>query len=152
MSYNCQWPNFCWLVVWNIFDFPIYWKSSSQLTNSYFSEGWQKTTNQFVSIKALPTVAGWMSQRPIGCLGYLAMIFMNHEKRSTALVNTLFGSVPLWDQIPLSYWETWWKDPREGGDGNRNGLWSCQSESIGKKTSYIFQFLPGWNHNSHFEP
>eukprot|EP00435_Cladocopium_sp_Y103_P064083 s598_g25.t1 len=43
------------------------------------------------------------------CLGYLAMIFMNHEKRTTALVNTLFGSVPLWDQIPLSYWETWWK-------------------------------------------
>lgn len=40
------------------------------------------------------------------CLGYLAMIFMNHEKRSTALVNTLFGSVPLWDQIPLSYWDT----------------------------------------------
>ena len=29
-----------WLVVWNIFYFPIYWESSSQLTNSYFSEGW----------------------------------------------------------------------------------------------------------------
>ena len=40
------------------------------------------------------------------CLGYLAMIFMNPEKRLRALVHTLFGSVPLWDQIPLSYWDT----------------------------------------------
>jgi hypothetical protein len=50
------------------------------------------------------------------------MIFMNHEKRSTALVNTLFGSVPLWDQIPLSYWETWWKDHEKWGDGLSFGL------------------------------
>ena len=28
-----------WLVVWNIFYFSIYWEYSSQLTNSYFSEG-----------------------------------------------------------------------------------------------------------------
>ena len=29
-----------------IFSFPIYRESPSQLTNSYFSEGWKKTTNQ----------------------------------------------------------------------------------------------------------
>ncbi|CAJ1345741.1 unnamed protein product, partial [Effrenium voratum] len=40
------------------------------------------------------------------CLGYMALLFMSPEKRSAALVNTLFGSVPLWDQIPLSYWDT----------------------------------------------
>ncbi|CAK8987748.1 Probable galacturonosyltransferase-like 10 (Galactinol synthase 8) (AtGolS8) (GolS-8) [Durusdinium trenchii] len=40
------------------------------------------------------------------CLGYLAMIFMSPEKRLKALMHTLFGSVPLWDQIPLSYWDT----------------------------------------------
>ena len=35
-----------WLVVWNIFYFSIQLgMSSSQLTNSYFSEGWRKTTN-----------------------------------------------------------------------------------------------------------
>ena len=28
--------NYSWLVVWNIFYFPIYWESQSQLTNSYF--------------------------------------------------------------------------------------------------------------------
>ena len=28
-----------WLVVWNILYFAIYWESSSQLTNAYFSEG-----------------------------------------------------------------------------------------------------------------
>ena len=27
-------------MVWNIFYFPIYWRESSQLTNSYFSKGW----------------------------------------------------------------------------------------------------------------
>lgn len=40
------------------------------------------------------------------CLGYLALIFMSPEKRQRALKQTLFGSVPLWDQIPLSYWDT----------------------------------------------
>ena len=34
-----KWEN-NWLVVWNIFYFSIYWEQSSQLTNSYFSEGW----------------------------------------------------------------------------------------------------------------
>ena len=31
--------NSIWLVVWIIFYFSIYWEESSQLTNSYFSEG-----------------------------------------------------------------------------------------------------------------
>ena len=35
-----------WLLVWNIFYFPVYWEeSSSQVTNSYFSEGLVETTN-----------------------------------------------------------------------------------------------------------
>ena len=35
-----------WLLVWNMFYFPIYWEeSSSQVTNSYFSEGLVETTN-----------------------------------------------------------------------------------------------------------
>ena len=29
-----------WLVVWNMFYFPMYWEESSQLTNSYCSDGW----------------------------------------------------------------------------------------------------------------
>ena len=39
-----------WLVVWNIFYFPINlgFLSSSQVTNSYFSEGWLKTTHQII--------------------------------------------------------------------------------------------------------
>eukprot|EP00439_Symbiodinium_sp_Y106_P002512 s880_g1.t1 len=40
------------------------------------------------------------------CLGYLAIVFMSPEKRLKAMSSTLFGSVPLWDQIPLSYWDT----------------------------------------------
>ncbi|CAE7555040.1 GLT8D1 [Symbiodinium natans] len=40
------------------------------------------------------------------CLGYLAIVFMPPEKRLKAMSSTLFGSVPLWDQIPLSYWDT----------------------------------------------
>ncbi|OLP89964.1 Glycosyltransferase 8 domain-containing protein 1 [Symbiodinium microadriaticum] len=40
------------------------------------------------------------------CLGYLAIVFMSPEKRLKAMSTTLFGSVPLWDQIPLSYWDT----------------------------------------------
>eukprot|EP00416_Gambierdiscus_australes_P013610 CAMPEP_0171131364 /NCGR_PEP_ID=MMETSP0766_2-20121228/122581_1 /TAXON_ID=439317 /ORGANISM="Gambierdiscus australes, Strain CAWD 149" /LENGTH=283 /DNA_ID=CAMNT_0011594657 /DNA_START=215 /DNA_END=1066 /DNA_ORIENTATION=+ len=39
-------------------------------------------------------------------LGYMSFLFMEPEKRLTALVNTLFGSVPLREQIPLSYWDT----------------------------------------------
>ena len=36
----------CWLLVWNMFYFPIYWEeSSSQVTNSYFSERLVETTN-----------------------------------------------------------------------------------------------------------
>ena len=35
-----------WLVVWNIFYFPIYWEESSTLTNMfiYFSEGFKPPT------------------------------------------------------------------------------------------------------------
>lgn len=39
-------------------------------------------------------------------LGYLALLFMDPERRAKALKTTLFGSVPLGDQIPLSYWDT----------------------------------------------
>ena len=37
------------LVVWNMFYFPIYWESSSQLTNSYFSEGFVQPPTRFGS-------------------------------------------------------------------------------------------------------
>ena len=44
---------FFWLVVWSIFYFPrnIGLRLSSQLTNSYFSEGWPWPTKQFCILK-----------------------------------------------------------------------------------------------------
>ena len=42
-----QWDN--WLVVWNILYFSIYWEESSQLTNSYFSEGFKPPTSYIYS-------------------------------------------------------------------------------------------------------
>ena len=54
LSWKIGWK-WIWLVVWNIFHFPIYWENSSQLTKSYFSEGWLKTTNQGWSIWGYPS-------------------------------------------------------------------------------------------------
>lgn len=40
------------------------------------------------------------------CLGYIALLHMPPEKRALAMRDTLFGSVPMHEQIPLSYWDT----------------------------------------------
>jgi len=39
-------------------------------------------------------------------IGYLSLLFMEPERRSRAMAASLFGSVPLHEQIPLSYWDT----------------------------------------------
>jgi len=39
-------------------------------------------------------------------LGYLSLAFMTPDRRRAALEHTLFGSVPLHEQIPLSFWDT----------------------------------------------
>jgi len=39
-------------------------------------------------------------------IGYLSLLFMEPERRSRAMGASLFGSVPLHEQIPLSYWDT----------------------------------------------
>ena len=38
-----------WLVIWNIFDFPIYWEYSSQLTN-IFQRGWNHQPDVYIYI------------------------------------------------------------------------------------------------------
>ena len=43
---------FSWLVVWNIFYFPIYWEFHHPNWLSYFSEGWPWPTNQLVYCRA----------------------------------------------------------------------------------------------------
>ena len=48
-----------WLVVWNIFYFSIYWEQSSQLTNSYFSEGLKLPTSGWNAVSAVSGDEVW---------------------------------------------------------------------------------------------
>ena len=48
-----------WLVVWNIFYFSIYWEQSSQLTNSYFSEGLKPPTSGWNAVSAVSGDEVW---------------------------------------------------------------------------------------------
>ena len=55
-DYHCLWEYHRILVgaLEHLDYFSIYWEQSSQLTKSYFSEGWRKTTTRHIQIRGVP--------------------------------------------------------------------------------------------------